>query len=151
MVLMKQGLKIRQIKQYLFIYMSWYLNICIYICDRSVSDSSWVVSLPFSIHFDFIITFFLSVWDRVRLSSSNCPRTLDCWWPRQRSSRSHWSSRRQLTRRQLPGGWILDSKSLRPQTSECLSLLLYLYMFATAIFLWYLLWCERMWGDSHCL
>lgn len=33
------------------------------------------------------------------------------------------------------------------QTLECLLLLLYLYMVAAALFLWYLAWCEWMWGD----
>lgn len=42
-------------------------------------------------------------------------------------------------------------KSMRPQTPGCLLTLLFLYMFAIVIFLWYLAQWEWMWGDPYCL
>ena len=43
--------------------------------------------------------------------------------------------------------WI--NKDPRPQIPEYPLLLKCLCMFATAIFLWCLSWCEWVWGDSH--
>ena len=40
---------------------------------------------------------------------------------------------------------------LRSQVPECLLLLLCLYMFAGAIFLWHLKWCEQVQEEPHCV
>lgn len=53
-------------------------------------------------------------------------------------------------RRALIGEYQIG-KALKTWAPECLLLLLCLYMIATAIFLWYLAWCEWVWGDPHCL
>lgn len=42
-------------------------------------------------------------------------------------------------------------KTQKSQTPQCLLLFLCLYMIATAISLWYLTWCEWLWGDLQCL
>ena len=44
--------------------------------------------------------------------------------------------------------WI--GKAPRSSAPECLLLPLCLYMFAAAIFLWYLAWYEQVCGDPHC-
>lgn len=62
-----------------------------------------------------------------------------------RAAGGNLSSRCQPARRQIPDGWISIGKTTRPQTSECLLLLLRLHMLSTTTAVWCLIWgdgCE---------
>lgn len=61
-----------------------------------------------------------------------------------RATGGNWSSRC-LYIRKLLGRWILICESPRPQSLECLLLLLWLSMIVAAIFLWYMVCCEWVW------
>lgn len=61
-----------------------------------------------------------------------------CWWPSQRSSK--WQRKPKVSAHQE--GQFHLGKATGLQNPECLCLLLWFYIFVTAIFLWYLIWCE---------
>ena len=60
----------------------------------------------------------------------------------------NWSSRCLYIRRQLLGMWILICEAPRPQSLECLLLLLWFSMLVAAIFPWYIVCCEWVWVIS---
>lgn len=74
-----------------------------------------------------------------------------CWWLCQDQQVAIEDQVHPTSRQISEVGESQIGKAPRAQTPECLLVLLYLHVFAAAILLWYLPWCDWMCRDPHCL